>query len=190
MSIETTSLRHDEFLHGVIELRNVFDFGAVAYALDLNYLGHRYRSAIGVDTSARNDHVARAPYQQRRRFQAAQKVRETRVVHERLPSDARGLGAGVLEGFETLGRHLAAVEFAELGGFDGIGDRREQMVAYRHREEIHDLALGRLDTHRGDQHHVRENIGVGGGHLGRDKATGRKPDYVDRLEPHFAQNLR
>src|SRR5229473_1999005 len=100
----------------------------MAHAFDLNHLGPRYGSAIGVDTSARDHHVARAPYQQRGRFQAAQEVRETRVMHERLPSDARGLGAGVLEGFETLRRHLTAVEFAELRRFDRIRDRGEKML--------------------------------------------------------------
>src|SRR6266481_1685474 len=114
MSIETTSLRRDEFSDGAIELCDVFDFGPMAHAFDLHHLRPRYSSAIGGDTSARDNHVARAPYQQRGRFQATQKVRETRVVHERPPSDARGLGAGVLEGFEALRRHLTAVEFAEL----------------------------------------------------------------------------
>src|SRR6266849_10543972 len=129
----STSLRRDEFLHRVIELRNAFDLGPMAHAFDLHHLRPRYSSAIRIDTSARDNHVARAPYQQRGRFQAAQEVRETRVMHERLPSDARGLGAGVLEGFETLRRHLTAVEFAELRRFDRIRDRGQQMVAYRHR---------------------------------------------------------
>src|SRR5260370_33119786 len=164
MSIETTSLRRDQFSDGAIELCDVFDFGPMAHAFDLNHLRPRYHSAISVDTSARHDHVARAPYQQRGRFQAAQEVRETRVMHERLPSDARGLGAGVLEGFETLRRHLTAVELAELRRFDRIRDRGQQMVAYRHREEIHDLAVRRLDTHRTDPHHVHKDVGTAAGH--------------------------
>ena len=62
------------------------------------------------------------------------------------------------------------------------------MRADGQRENIPDLALGRLEAHGSNENHVGENFGVGCRHLCRDEAAGGEADDVDGIEVQLSQH--
>src|SRR5215469_14993436 len=78
-------------------------------------LGVAERPLVGLRGAHRHQRILAAPDDLRRQAAyALQKVRQTPIVKNRLPGDARDFGARVLEGLELLRSPLAAIERGEL----------------------------------------------------------------------------
>src|SRR5216683_2878802 len=137
------------------------------------------RLSVRLRRAHRHQRVLAPPDDLRRQAaHALQKMRQALTMKNRLPGDARGLSARVLEGLELLRGALAAVELGELGRTLRIVDAQVERRALRDHEDVEDLALRRLYPQRRDQYHLAKLPRVGDRHLGRNPSAEREADYV------------
>src|SRR5579885_2604720 len=134
-ALSSLALRSQEVFDGANELAGLLDFGPMPGTADLLDLRALQRFGIAFDNAARHHAIAVTPHYQGRHAHPLKAVGQARTVHERLPTQTGGFGARVLEGLERLGRHLAAIDLAELGSIDRVGDGGAQMGAEGHRDK-------------------------------------------------------
>src|SRR5262249_18026795 len=146
-----------------------------------------YRSPVDLSGAARHYAILLAPQDESpHAAHAFEKVRQARIVHIGLPSDARGLRPALPPGLELLRRLLGAVEVRELWRARRIEHARSQVGLSGEKELIQDLAFRRPDPSSPDEHHLREQRGVVRRHLRGDPSSEGKTDDVDRRERLFA----